>query len=269
MRVASLASGGHPEDEPVSRERGPFLSVAAEAVGPIVLTCEHASRRLPPECLAAESRPKVLETHWGFDIGAWSVTRELARRLSATAIGGRWSRLYVDLNRNGADPTLVRRRAGDVELSWNRRISPSEIERRFVLAHVPYHAEIDRRVLRHVVRGTRPLLVAVHSFTPVLDGRLREFDAGVLYREHEREALRLSRALAREGLSVRRNEPYSGLQGMMYSAERHGIEHGIPCLELELHQGLLVRPGAARRLGQVVTRALRSVLDRPSRRVKG
>ena len=228
---------------------------------PLVLTCEHASNRLArglKPCTGAERA--LLRTHWAWDIGAWEVARRLAARLGAPAIGGAVSRLVVDLNRPVADPSLVRREAESVRLSWNRRLSPAEIERRMLHWHLPYHDAIDRSILRRVTRGVRPLLLAVHSFTPVYDGRHRPFDMGVLFDRSRRHAALLMRGLRREGFRVHANEPYSGLRGMMYSIDRHGTHHGLPCLELEMNQALFDGPGAAGRIVPAIVRALRPVL---------
>ena len=112
------------------------------------------------------------------------------------------------------------------------------------------------------MRGRRPLLLAVHTFTPRLDGTTRAFDAGVLYEREERLARVLHRELRRSGLRVRYNEPYSGMAGMMYSVDRHGKHHGLPCLELELNQALFSEPRRAPRVIAVVETALRGLLER-------
>ena len=226
-----------------------------------MLTCEHASNRLPRGCRPRSAAERaLLDTHWGWDIGAWDVARRLARRLGAAAVGGGVSRLVVDLNRPAVDPSLVRREAGWVRLSWNAHLAPAEIERRMLAWHLPYHDAIERAILRLVVRDVRPLLLAVHSFTPVYEGRRREFDLGVLFDRSRVHAELLLRGLRREGFAVRENEPYSGIAGMMYAIHRHGTHHDLPCLELEMNQALFRRRGAAARLAPKIARALAPVL---------
>jgi predicted N-formylglutamate amidohydrolase len=234
----------------------PFISVAPQGLGSIVLTCEHATNRLPFRLRRTADERRILDSHWGWDIGAWQLTRDLARGLRTSAIGGRWSRLVIDLNRRADDAGLVRSEAGGVVLSWNRDVDAPEVERRLLDYHAPYHMEVDRLIMRRLVRGVRPLLFAVHTFTPVFDGRPRRFDVGVLYERHGSLAHRLGRSLRREGLDVRYNQPYSGMAGMMYSADRHGKHHELPCLELEANHTLFDRPATARRLSRVVLRSL-------------
>lgn len=238
----------------------PYLSVASRALAPVVLTCEHASNRLPFGGRLGVLERAALAAHWGWDIGAWELTRELARRLGTSAVGGRWSRLVIDLNRRVDEPGLIRRDAGGVSLSWNDPVPPEEVERRVLAYHAPYHLEIDRLILSRVVRGVRPLLFSVHTFTPELRGRRRSFEVGVLYDRHARLAHRLARRLRGAGLDVRYNQPYSGKRGLMYSAERHGTHHDLPCLELEVNQGLFARRSAASRLGRVVADGLGELL---------
>lgn len=215
----------------------PFRIASARSLSAVLITCEHASNRLPFPVAEAEASA-ILRSHWAWDIGAWSTARELSRRLGAAAIGARWSRLLVDLNRPVKDPTLIRRVVGEVRLPWNRDLTPSRVEQRILAYHAPYHEAVDRLILRHLVRGVEPILVAVHTFTPELDGERRDFDAGVLFTEHDRIARRVGRALHDQGLRVRYNEPYSGLAGMMYSVDRHGRHHVLRCLELEFNQSL-------------------------------
>jgi predicted N-formylglutamate amidohydrolase len=244
----------------------PFRLLNSRSLSPIVLTCEHASRALPRGMRPSGAAERaVLGSHWGWDIGAWNLTRGIARRLGAGAVGGRWSRLVVDLNRPLGDPTLVRPAAEGVTLSWNARLGPAEIERRMLSWHVPYHAAVDRMVIRRLARGVRPLLFAVHTFTPIYEGRVRDFDAGVLFDRSRPAAIALARGLRRAGLRVRYNRPYSGLAGMMYSIHRHASHHGLPCLELEINQGLLTGPRrdggvAAERIAAAIASALRPVM---------
>lgn len=234
------------------------------SVSGIVITCEHASPALPPGMRAQGPAERVLlRSHWGWDIGAWDLTRQVARRLGASAVGGRFTRLVVDLNRPVSDPTLIRRAAKGVPLSWNERLSPVEIERRMLLYHNPYHETIDRLIIHRLARGARPLLFAMHSFTGEINARRRAFDAGVLFDRSRSSAMLLADGLRAAGLKVRYNQPYSGLAGMMYSIHRHGTHHGLPCLELEVHQDRLGTPAAIARLASAVARALGPLILRP------
>ena len=237
-----------------------YLLHDPRSLSELLITCEHATNRLPFRRGVGRIQRTILNSHWGWDVGAWELSVDLARRLGAGAIGGRWSRLLLDLNRRADDPTLLRQWAGDVELPWNVGLAPADVERRVTNYHTPYHAELDRLILRRLVRGVRPLLFAVHSFTPCLNGRERGFEIGVLYEHHPGPAHRLGRALREAGLSVRYNRPYSGMAGMMYAVDRHGSHHGLTCIELEVNHEILRGAVAVRRLGKLVAAAVQKLL---------
>jgi predicted N-formylglutamate amidohydrolase len=239
---------------------------APESLSEILITCEHASNRLPFRRGVGRIQRRILDSHWGWDVGAWELSLDLTRRLDAGVIGGRWSRLLLDLNRRADDPTLLRQWAGDVELPWNVSLDPAAVEDRVTRYHTPYHVELDRLILRRLVRGVRPLLFAVHSFTPCLNGRERGFEIGVLYEHHPGPAHRLGRALRKAGLTVRYNRPYSGMAGMMYAVDRHGSHHGLTCIELEVNHEILRSPAAVRRLGKLVAPAVQELLRETGKR---
>ena len=243
-------------NQPVTR---PFIRLTPNRLEPFVLTCEHARGQLPKGVRANAAERSVLRSHFGSDIGAWELTREAASRLGTGATGGRWSRLWIDLNRGAGDPMLVRAEAEGQRLGWNQCIGAPEIARRYREVHTPYHNEIDREIVHRLTHGVRPVLLAIHTFTPVWNGRPRRFDAGVLYDENRREATQLVAALREAGLEVRYNQPYSGKRGLMYSIDRHGRQHRLPCLELEINQALFARRGTAARLGRVVAGGLHEI----------
>jgi predicted N-formylglutamate amidohydrolase len=246
-----------------ARTTAAYLRCHPASLSPLVLTCEHATHRLPaPHRASAGDRP-LLRSHWGWDPGAWAVTRELSRRLGCGAIGGRWSRLLIDLNRRIDDPTLIRPEAEGIALSFNRRVGVAERERRIATFHVPYHAEVDRQLTRRIVRGVRPVLLAVHSFTPTLHHRPRRFDVGVLYEDHVRLARRLAAGCRAAGFRTRYNEPYSGMAGMMYAADRHGSHLDLPCLEIEINQARIDSPAAAREVAGRLVPAIGALTEGP------
>ncbi len=212
---------------------------------PLLLTCEHASNHLPAPLTAAPGDGDWLETHWGWDIGAADVTLALAEALGATAVLGGVSRLVCDLNRAEDDPTLI---LGEVEgraLGFNRAVDAAERGRRLEHIYRPFHAAVDRELGRLAPRG--PLLLSVHSFTPVYLGARREMTLGVLFDDHEPLARRwageLAGALAGDRVAL--NAPYSGREGLIYSPCTHGRRHGARYLELEIRQDQIATPGQA------------------------
>jgi predicted N-formylglutamate amidohydrolase len=88
----------------------PYHLLRGRRLSRLLITCEHASAALLPGMEAGAPRVEaLLRTHWALDIGIWDVARIVSRRLDATAVGGRYTRLVVDLNRDPNDATLIRK----------------------------------------------------------------------------------------------------------------------------------------------------------------
>ena len=227
--------------------------------GPLVVTCEHASNRVPAPLRSTAQDKKWLETHWGWDIGARTVCREIVRQTGSIGIFSRYSRLVADANRDPEHPHLIRCAVeGDV-LSFNKCLTIDEVDRRLESYHAPYHAAVDRILGQRLQSPEGVMLLSVHSFTPQLGDEVRTMDVGVLFDSFEAVARRFAERIESEGFRVALNQPYSGRNGLMYSAHRHGIAHGVLHLELEINQALIGTTAGARKMGSCLTRALRSL----------
>ncbi len=155
--------------------------------------------------------PEQLERHIAYDIGIEWLTRAMARRLGAPAILSRFSRLLIDPNRGPDDPTLVMRVADGALVPGNARIEAAEVEARKARFHAPYHGAIAAVLDAMLARGVAPVIVSLHSFTPVMKGVARPWQVGVLWDADPRLPDPLMRLLAAEGdLVVGDNEPYDG-----------------------------------------------------------
>ena len=236
----------------MTRAKGDFLHW--------VLTCEHAAKRVPREYAALGLSRVALAGHIGWDIGARDVQRVLARELEATAVWSRVSRLLVDANRTPYEESLIPVQSDGVVVPGNAHVSAADRKRRIRLYHEPYHARVNQILERAI--GAAPgnvRLLSLHSFTPQMDGRVRDFDIGVLFDAHVPLARAFGRALVREKFSIRYNEPYSGYDGLIYAPKRHGEAHDVPYVELEINNRLIRTPAAAGRVGRRIARALRTL----------
>lgn len=240
----------------------------ADQPSPVVLLCEHASAALPPEDahVAHPADLPWLGTHWGVDLGAGPLTRALSARLGAPALLGVVSRLVCDLNRPEDHPELARPEVEGHRLGFNAALDAAARDRRVERWHRPWHAAADALVGAH--RRHSRLLLSVHSFTPCYLGQRREVELGVLYDDHEPEALALHAALQARWPGgrdrVRLNEPWSGKAGLIYSPARHANAHGLPTLELELRQDLIETPAQVAAVTALVAEALSAVLSQTS-----
>jgi predicted N-formylglutamate amidohydrolase len=223
---------------------------------PLVLTCEHASCAVPAEYDDLGLDPEQLQGHIGWDIGARQVTEALASSFNATAVLAGVSRLLIDCNRDLADHDLIVSESHGTNVPGNRHLDGAERDRRSREFYTPYHEAIDSVL----AQKSASFLLSVHSFTPLLNGRERRFDVGVLFDAYSTQAERLGEALARGGLRVRYNQPYSGLDGLIFSVQLHGSRHHTPYLEIEINNRLLRNPAEAVAFADRLAAALRTLV---------
>jgi predicted N-formylglutamate amidohydrolase len=217
----------------------PAFEVAdADAPGPWVVTCDHATNAVPDWLGGSLGLPpEEMERHIAHDIGAAGLTRALARRLQSPAILTRFSRLVIDPNRGEDDPTLLMRLYDGSIVPGNRHAGPEELERRLGRLYRPYHDALGALLASR----PDPAMLAIHSFTPQLRGRPpRPWHIAVLH-SHRDERLAqpvLRRLKGEPDLFVGDNEPYSGhLPGD--SVDRHALGPGRLNVLLELRQDLI------------------------------
>lgn len=222
---------------------------------PVVYTCEHASNALPPDWSWGESDRWITGTHWAWDIGAANITRHLVKRSGAVGVLAKFSRLLIDANRDQSSDMLFRTEAEGRSLDLNKSISDREKRTRIENFYVPYHEAVDRCIQENP--GVP--VIAIHSFTPVYEGHEREMEVGVLFDHSDDLAHAIALALKASGFQVAMNEPYSGKNGMMYSAYRHAHQHGRQALEFEIRQDLLETETACVETAERILNALSKV----------
>lgn len=208
-----------------------------------LVTCEHGGNDVPPAYrhLFRGAGP-VLSSHRGWDPGALSVARHLARALEAPLHVATTTRLLVDLNRSPHHPRVLS--------EYSRALSREGRDELLRTVHASYRGAVDARVRELGDRGQVVVHVGVHSFTPVLNGTSRQTDVALLYDPARRSEQAFGETWTgairtrQPALRVRRNHPYRGASDGLttWLRSRHREETYLG-LELELSQGLLARRG--------------------------
>ena len=244
----------------------PFELVNSGGKAPLVLVCDHASRALPDAYGTLGVDAAELWRHIACDIGAADVTRRLAELLDAPAVLAGYSRLLIDCNRATDDPSLICPVSDGTAIPGNRNLGGAEKARRIANYYAPYHAAIDEQLRRKEAANPNraPALIAMHSFTPVMNGNERPWHAGILWNRDGRIAKPLLQALAADpAIVVGDNEPYSGRGNVGYTTRRHGEKANLPHVSIEIRQNLIdTRHGAlawADRLAAALGRILPAV----------
>jgi predicted N-formylglutamate amidohydrolase len=204
----------------------------------VLITCEHASQRMPHGWRWPDRDRRLIDTHWAYDLGAAELARSLGAGLDAPVVLSRFTRLLVDPNRPEHSNTLFRDHADGQPVEINQHIDEPERRRRIDLLFHPYHAAIDRQL----EASRAPLVLAMHTFTPIYEGERRNVEVGVLFDREEDLANAIAEGLSAGGIVTELNEPYSGRAGMMYAAEVHAQKHGRRAIELEVRQDLAIDP---------------------------
>jgi len=225
----------------------------------LLITCDHASNHVPRGVNGGDLGLSVadMHRHIAYDIGAAAVTRHLAEHLGATTILSRFSRLVIDPNRGEDDPTLMMRFYDGTIIPGNRHADAREITRRLNAWYRPYHAAYARLAARR----DDTVIVAIHSFTPRLNGRPpRPWHISLLFADDQRLSNPLMQRLRQDAdLCVGANEPYAGyLPGD--TIDRHALQHGRPNVLLEFRHDLIADDAGqrawAKRLALMLTDAM-------------
>lgn len=226
----------------------------------LLLLCDHAGNALPEGYGTLGLPPAELTRHIAYDIGSAGVTRRLGSELGVPAIMTRFSRLLIDCNRGEDDPTLIMRLSDGAVVPANRTLTGEEREKRIARYYRPYHAAVAEIIDRALAGGVVPVLLSIHSFTPVWRGVARPWHAAVLWDKDPRFAQALLAALRTDSaLVVGDNEPYTGrLKGDCLW--RHGTSRGLPHAIIEIRQDLIASEAGeiewAMRLADVMRRSL-------------
>ncbi len=202
----------------------------------LLVTCEHAGHVVPSEFahLFVE-HGHLLPTHRGWDPGALTFARELAKAHDAPLHYDTVTRLVADLNRSRNHPGLHAPEIRD-------RLSEADRQRIVERYWQPHRQRVDAAVASLAKKG-RVLHLASHSFTPVLDGVVRTCDVGILYDPRRAGEKAFARAWMKAiaaldpSLRVRRNYPYTGVSdGIQPPLRRQYPPDRYIGLELELNQ---------------------------------
>lgn len=204
----------------------------------LFLSCEHGGNRVPRALRHLfAGHASTLDSHRGYDRGALNVARHLSKALDAPLVSATTSRLVVDLNRS-----CGRR---DLYSEFTRQLTAAERAALLDRYYLPYRRAVAEQIEALHMRKSFVIHISVHSFTPVLDGKRRQADIGLLYdpARHSEVAF-VARWLAalRQAMPdarLRRNYPYKGASdGLTTALRREWDDSSYAGIELEINQTL-------------------------------
>ena len=239
----------------------PPVVEAASAKGRLVLVCEHASNHIPEGWGDLGLSPDQRRAHIAWDPGALGLARGVARRLEAVLVHAPVSRLVYDLNRAPDMAGAMPSRSEIHDIPGNAALSALDRARRTSAIYTPFHHGLHALLMDRLARGLAPVMVTIHSFTPVYFGKPRAVEFGVIHDADETlpRAI-LTEAEAQTDLRAAWNEPYSAKDDVTHTLRLQATPYGLPNAMLEIRNDLIATPEAqeamADRLAPVIAAAI-------------
>lgn len=246
--MTSLSPADPDLPEPLLAEDEPpvFEVVNAAGRGAVVLTCDHASNRMPARLGTLGLGTADLVSHIAWDPGAAWVARRLSVLLDAPLVLSGYSRLVVDCNRPRGAPGSIPKTSAGVSVPGNQDLSAAEEGLRFDTLLVPYQSAIGHLLDARAAARVSTALLAIHSFTPTYPGQERPWPIAFAYRHDGGLARPLIDRLRRDpALLVGDNQPYFIGDDSDYTIPVQAERRGLPNVLIEIRQDGLGSEAAA------------------------
>jgi len=236
-----------------------FVEIGRERRSNFVIVVDHASRRIPRRLGDLGLPAAELQRHIAWDIGALDVARLVAAELDATLVAQNYSRLVIDCNRDPKVPTSIPTLSESTPIPGNMNLSDEQRAARRREIFDPYHDHVRALLDERQAAGRPTILVSQHSMTDIFKGVRREMHAAVLYNRDRRFPGLVLDILRREPpLQIAENEPYFVSDETDYTIPRHGEERGLPHVEIEIRQDLLLDDAGQREWATRIGNTLRA-----------
>ncbi|OOY11224.1 N-formylglutamate amidohydrolase [Thioclava marina] len=241
----------------------PIRIEGAARKGRCVVICEHASNSFPAPWGDLGLSAKQRDAHIAWDPGALALAKGLAEALDAPLAHACQSRLIYDLNRPPQHAGAMPERSEVHDIPGNIGLTRAARAARTEALYLPFHAELRALIAGRLARGAAPVIVTVHSFTPVYFGQRRDVELGMI---HDADATLaeavLAEAQARTGLDARLNEPYSGADGVTHTLALQATPMGLPNVMLELRNDLIADANAQAAMAATLAPVLQAAIAR-------
>lgn len=237
----------------------------------ILFTCEHASCAVPQFLKKNSSQISqlILRSHRGFDEGALEIAKSLQNYFSESIevplFSGRWSRLVIDLNRSANHPKVFSK--------WTRVISKEKRLKIMNSIYHPFRTQVIEFILSQLKNKRNVCHLSIHTFTPVLNGEVRNCEIGILYDPRRVKELKLARQIKKniekmvcenqlDQVRVRMNYPYRGTSdGHTAQLRKRFTASGYSGIELEFNQRWIRKIKKSNKQNQIFKALARAVSD--------
>ncbi|MFS8052032.1 MULTISPECIES: N-formylglutamate amidohydrolase [Rhizobium] len=206
----------------------------------VLIICEHASRTLPEYFGDLGLSAEALSSHIAWDPGALAVARKMSVSLDATLVYQRFSRLVYDCNRPPESAGAMPEISEIYTIPGNQHLQAADRQARTEALYVPFHDRIRALLKERAAREQKTVIVTVHSFTPVYNGKQRAVELGILHDEDRWLADRMLDGAAGAPLyRTERNQPYGPEDGVTHTLKLHGLANGLHNVMIEVRNDLI------------------------------
>ena len=210
-----------------------------DGAAPVLLVCEHASHHIPQHLNGLGLTDEGAVSHAAWDPGAMAVATLLSQAMDARLVASEISRLVYDCNRPPSAPDAIPSRSERVTVPGNEGLTAAQRAERATLYYEPVRAALAAEV----AAKPAPIIVTVHSFTPVYNGNHRQVEIGILSDSDTRLADAMMDVAAEfTRHDVQRDQPYGPQDGVTHTLLEHAIRWGHPNVMLEIRNDLLTTP---------------------------
>jgi len=224
-----------------------------------IISCEHASNNIPAEwghLFASLDAKKDLNTHLGIDIGAKKIAEYFSDELSCDLFLADYSRLLIELNRSLDNPKLFSK--------YTQNISDTNKQDIIKDFYNPYRIQVENLIKKYINQNNKVFHFSIHSFTPVLNDKVRTTDIGLLYDPNKIQEKEFCKELKKIYLKDNRyklklNYPYRGTSDGFTTYLRAKFDASKYLgVEIEFNQKYFINNKFDETLAQSVTSTLKS-----------
>lgn len=226
----------------------------------LLISCEHAVNFIP-EAYKQLFQPfeNLLNSHAGIDFGALEIALHFQQMFACNLIQAPTSRLLIDYNRslNNHCFSLITRQLP--------REKKQEIIEQYYL---PYRKSIIEHIDKYVIEDKQVLHCSIHTFTPVLNEKIRHAEIGFLYdpdRALEKELTRCWRLEINKQTQeyrIKMNYPYKGISdGLTTMLRKKYPPEDYIGIEIECNQTLTQNPLSLIALKKYLSKSLSNLIS--------
>jgi predicted N-formylglutamate amidohydrolase len=220
---------------------------------PWLFLCEHAGKRIPNSLKMLGLPQKEINRHIGWDIGIFDLAKKISNNLNAPLFFQRYSRLVIDCNRPLTSDGLIPEISDNTIIPGNIDLSSEEREKRITEIWKPYQNSIHKYLKSKSLPG--PVIISLHSFTPIFNGKKRPWHIGLLYNRFPETALFLKERIKNHNssLNIGFNQPYEVSDEDDYTIPVFGERMGFAHVLMEIRQDLIEKKTTRKKWEDLLT----------------